>query len=228
MNGHAGPHAPPLSFIAMLGGLLVLLLLGPALHAIAPSWSALAVSVTVGVAMAAGIWSLIPSAAGRVGGCIVGAAFTACLVVGTLTDLPALHYAATAGLFLFCLWASACTLRQVLTDPDVDINRIAGAVCVYILLGLAWAVLYLLLALTLGDDAFKGLSGTGFHELWPQLLYFSFVTLTTLGYGDISPLVPIAGTLAYLEAIIGQLYVAILIAGLVGAHLNARAASNAS
>jgi hypothetical protein len=50
--------------------------------------------------------------------------------------------------------------------------------------------------------------------------YYSFVTLTTLGYGDINPLSPQAGTLAILEAIIGQLYLAVLIARLVGMHIS--------
>ncbi len=49
-----------------------------------------------------------------------------------------------------------------------------------------------------------------------QFLYFSFVTLTTLGYGDISPSGPLAETLAYLPAVFGQMYIAVLIAGLVG------------
>jgi hypothetical protein len=89
------------------------------------------------------------------------------------------------------------------------------------LMGIAWAVCYLLVALGL-DDSFVGLSGVTVDELWPRLLYFSFVTLTTLGYGDVSPVVPIAQALAYLEAIVGQLYIAILIAGLVGGYLNTR------
>ncbi|MGR9037551.1 MAG: ion channel, partial [Gammaproteobacteria bacterium] len=54
------------------------------------------------------------------------------------------------------------------------------------------------------------------------LLYFSFVTLASLGYGDITPLAPLARTLAYLEAIGGQLYIAIMLAGLVGLFLNGR------
>jgi hypothetical protein len=50
-------------------------------------------------------------------------------------------------------------------------------------------------------------------------MYYSFVTLTTLGYGDVTPVHPFARTLAYLEAVIGQLYVAVLVASLVGRHV---------
>jgi hypothetical protein len=55
-----------------------------------------------------------------------------------------------------------------------------------------------------------------------ELFYFSFVTMTTLGYGDISPVAPLARSLAYLQAVVGQMYIAILVAGLVSAHVAAR------
>ena len=55
-----------------------------------------------------------------------------------------------------------------------------------------------------------------------EWLYFSFVTMTSLGYGDISPVSAIARALAYLEAVSGQFYIAILVAGLVGAHMSRR------
>ena len=78
-----------------------------------------------------------------------------------------------------------------------------------------------LLALGL-EGRFHGVSGGNLDELWLRLTYFSFVTLTTLGYGGISPVAPIAETLAYLEALVGQLYIAILVAALVGAYMNTR------
>ena len=80
----------------------------------------------------------------------------------------------------------------------------------------------MLVALTV-PGSFAGITAGNVTELLNQLTYFSFVTLTTLGYGDILPLTPIATSLAYLEAVIGQLYIAILIAGLVGTHLSQRA-----
>ena len=217
-----GPGVSRHHFEYMLVGLLVLLLVGPALRTFVPSaWSSVILWSTVGVAMAAGTTSLVSSRASVVAGCAVGAAFGVCGVTGTLLDVHGLMLAAACGFLLFCIWGIAASLRQVLIGPAVDLNRIAGAVCVYILLGMTWAVVYLLVAVTV-EDAFLGLEGRQIDELWPQLSYFSFVTLTTLGYGDISPRIPLAGSLAYLEAIIGQLYIAILIAGLVGAHLNSR------
>ncbi len=55
-----------------------------------------------------------------------------------------------------------------------------------------------------------------------ELMYYSFVTITTLGYGDLTPLKPMVRTLAYLEAILGQFYVAILVAWLVGMYLSSK------
>jgi len=209
------------NFEYMLCGLLGLLVAGPALRTVAPSWSPTVLWITMGVAIAAGVSSLVTSFARRVIGCFAGAAFAACGVFANQFEIPELHVVAAVGFLLFCLWGIIRSLLQVLIGPRVDLNRIAGAVCVYILMGLFWAVLYMLLALS-ANEAFAGVSGDSFADLWSQLMYFSFVTLTTLGYGDVSPLIPMAQSLAFLEAVVGQLYVAILIAGLVGAHLNSR------
>ena len=100
----------------------------------------------------------------------------------------------------------------------VDANRLTGAVCVYLLLGVSIGLLNILVY-KFAPDAFRGLSGdsTQWHGL--DLLYYSFVTMTTLGYGDITPVAPMAKALAYLAAVVGQLYVAILIGALVGLYL---------
>ena len=94
-------------------------------------------------------------------------------------------------------------------------DRIVGAICVYVLLGLAWAKTY---------EALDGVAPGSFRfpadTAWaaPGLLryiYFSFVTLATVGYGDVSPVTALAGTLAWMEAITGQLYLAVTVARLV-------------
>jgi hypothetical protein len=93
---------------------------------------------------------------------------------------------------------------------------------VYVLIGLSFAFLYSVLALS-SPDAFVGKFMS--EPLRDQLLgfvYFSFVTLTTLGYGDITPNNTFVGTLTYLEALVGQLYVAIMIARLVGLYISSQ------
>lgn len=104
-------------------------------------------------------------------------------------------------------------LRYALRAGVVDREKIAAAVNVYLFLGLIWRDLYSLVN-TLIPDAFNSelLSQTDF-------LYYSFVTLSTLGYGDVLPVAGPAKALAYIEAIIGQLYLTILVARLVGLHI---------
>jgi hypothetical protein len=91
-------------------------------------------------------------------------------------------------------------------------HRIAGAVSVYLLLGLIWARLYQVVELA-SPGAFRVPEGESPNGA--SLAYFSFVTLATLGYGDISPVNILARDLAVLEAIMGQLYLVILISRLV-------------
>jgi Ion channel. len=95
------------------------------------------------------------------------------------------------------------------------LHRVQGAVAVYLLFGLIWAFAYDFVILH-APQAFHADELTVQHgPLTPTLIYFSFTTLTTVGYGDITPIHPIARSLAMLEAFVGQLFPAILIARLV-------------
>ncbi|MHC5063292.1 MAG: potassium channel family protein [Planctomycetota bacterium] len=120
-------------------------------------------------------------------------------------------------------------LRDVFTGFSVDVQRIAGAACFYVLLGLAGAWAYQLIAcfdqLYLPGSAAFLERGSQMHikeDSLPTFLYFSFVTLTTLGYGDIQPVDPIARLCAGAQALVGQLYLTILVARLVGQHISQR------
>jgi voltage-gated potassium channel Kch len=108
---------------------------------------------------------------------------------------------------------------QVFRPGRITPPRIMGAVAVYMLLGIIWAYGYhLLLRLDPGAFQMARMPKTG-AEWKASLLYFSFVTLTTVGYGDILPVHPFARSLANLEALIGQLFPAILIARLVSLEI---------
>jgi hypothetical protein len=103
-------------------------------------------------------------------------------------------------------------LAQVFRAGPVTRHRIMGAISVYLLLGLAWGEAYFALALTEPGSFSLAPSATEIPQNW---MYFSFVTLTTVGYGDITPVSTVARSLAILEALTGQLYPAILLARLV-------------
>jgi hypothetical protein len=173
-------------------------------------------------------------AGGRGRGLVIDLGFTALLLAGVaaLSTRPGVRSAivamvvgatavrwgpfspqatATAGLVSVAAMALV-VLAQTFRAGPVNFHRIQGAVAAYLLLGLAWALAYELVAL-LSTGAF---SGTGFGEgERPQFVYFSFVTLTTVGYGDVTPVHPVARSLAVAEALTGQLYPAILLARLV-------------
>jgi voltage-gated potassium channel Kch len=117
-------------------------------------------------------------------------------------------------------------LLSITKNNKVTTDTIYGAICVYLLIGIIWLELFSIVEmiepgsfLSGGENVVK-LTGE-FHSRpgFNNLLYFSFVTLTTLGYGDIAPATPLAKALSSLEAVVGQLFIAVLIARLVGMHI---------
>jgi hypothetical protein len=113
-----------------------------------------------------------------------------------------------ASLLVFLVVVLTHTLRA----GPITFHRIQGAVAAYLLLGVLWAHAYALVA-SLRPDAFSGVPSRADGSR--AFLYFSFVTLATVGYGDVLPVHPVARSLAMLEAVTGSLYLAILIARLV-------------
>lgn len=124
-------------------------------------------------------------------------------------------------LVLLTLFSSAI-LREVLRAGKITADKIYGAICVYLLIGYAWAFAYALLEqIQPGSFSFPA-EETAAAEYIARVMrmrYFSFVTLTTVGFGDILPRSSAARTFATLEAIMGQMYLAVLVARLVGLHI---------
>lgn len=114
-------------------------------------------------------------------------------------------------------------LRELLTQRDVTWDSIVGTFCGYLLIGVMWSEAYSLLQLSspgaLHFDVSSSLDLGNVGRRWQHIEYFSFATLTTVGYGDITPVSPAARALAALEAICGQFYLAVLVAGLVGVRV---------
>jgi hypothetical protein len=114
---------------------------------------------------------------------------------------------------LFGAFTVSRTLITLVSAPAADSDALAGAVFGYFLLVVVWALFFRALE-TWSPGAF---TFTADDDPFTELLYFSLVTITTLGYGDISPVAPFARISAGLEAAMGTLYIAILIARIVGA-----------
>src|SRR5262245_13569376 len=146
----------------------------------------------------------------------IGWATTALVVVAisvrwTHALRPRPWLAVATEVFTIALLATltAIVLKQVFRTGPITPHRNQGAIVVYLLLGLIWGSAYQLLEI-LQPGSFQVPSGQGGHPL-EVLGYYSFVTLTTVGYGDVTPIHPVARALAIGEALIGQLYPAILI-----------------
>ena len=121
----------------------------------------------------------------------------------------------------FLIFVTRVVFWHVLRSRRVTPSAIYGAICVYLLLGIVWAAGYRFLE-ALNPGSFSGPMGidpeTGL-EL-PNYMYFSFTTLTTLGYGDIVPVTAVARSVAIIEAIAGPLYITILISQLVSKYVS--------
>jgi len=125
---------------------------------------------------------------------------------------------------LFIAYVSAVVLYEVLNENKVTLDTIAGGIAIYLLIGIGWVLAYAAIEYV-HPGAFM-MNGSTLQELHPEaqvryteFLYFSFVTMTTLGFGDMVPTIPEARGAVAAEAVVGQLYVAIFVARLVGLHL---------
>ena len=143
-----------------------------------------------------------------------------------LTGSPALSAVSSLAAAAFLGLVVVSIASNLMATSRVTADTVIGGICLYLLLGLLWGSAYQVLellqpgAFLLQGQPLQEAAEAG-RELYrrPELLYFSFVTLTTLGYGDMVPASDAARSLSALEAILGQLYVAIFVARLVGLHL---------
>jgi len=175
--------------------------------------------------LAVGVWSL--RGAGPLYSAGIVAAITGIVlsILSVVRESEMLHVITLLAMFVFLLLATFNAFRQIAVGNDISLNRIVGAVCVYLLLGVMWSIAYNVLEY-LQPDSFKGLTELVSPTWNPDWIYFSFVTITTLGYGDITPLTQTARSLAVAEAIVGQFYIAVLVAGLVSAYISSKRDSN--
>jgi hypothetical protein len=126
--------------------------------------------------------------------------------------------------FAYLIWN---VLHDIYSEKRSTGERVFGALCAYVFIGIVFALLYAHLEFRDPDAYAFHLSNESLVEeasseatLVPMFTYYSFVTLTTLGYGDITPISDAARTLAWMEALIGQLYLAVMVASFVAVHIS--------
>ena len=159
---------------------------------------------------------------------------SALLALPTLASLwlrqlvPALRLSQVALVLLtsFLLYTTVTVLLRVFAEETVTMDTLSAALCVYLLMGYLWGSLYGLMYL-LAPGGFHlpmgwtpaGEQGIATDVPMNLMTYFSFTTLTTLGYGDVLPISGSARAAVILEAVLGHFYLAVLVARLVGLHI---------
>ncbi|MGI9329893.1 MAG: potassium channel family protein [Gammaproteobacteria bacterium] len=225
------------NFSFMLIGLLIMLVVGPITlelnnilaagdNIVGPDGSkfdsGLVIQTIFVATMVISIWSVVESPLWTA----VGIALAAITFISSLsgwldTGIFWLELIGLTAMFLFCVLNLAFTMGHLFDRPTViNTNRLIGAISVYLLLGIGFGVLNMAIEMLL-PGSFRGADLDGDGSSGIDLIYFSFVTMTTLGYGDVTPIRPVAQAFSYIGAVAGQFYIAVLVAGIVGAYINA-------
>ncbi len=209
------------NFWYLFSGLMLTLVMTP-FHAELPGFGRYSMTLLFSVFMLVAVWSLAASRmVFRFGGCLVAGISSAVGIKAIIGDSVQLELMGLGLMLVFCVLSCSIAARNVFVMHRVDLNSLVGAFCVYLLLGVIWALLYRLVVL-FDWGAFSGNITTLEQQVFPDLLYFSFITLASLGYGDIIPVGNLPKTLAYLEAVTGQFYLAVMVASLVSAYNTGR------
>ena len=209
-RGGASGTLQRLNYVWLLASLLLLLLISAWFDG-APNQGAFILTPLLSLVLIATVFALSER---RRDLNVAGMVAVAWLILtwGTIgTSELALEVAERLLLISLNVYAIGVILGEILTkDREIDLNLMAGTLAVYMLLGVTWAVCY---------DLMEEISPASFdlpdedqYSRWNQLLFFSFTTLTTLGYGDITPASALARIMSVIEAMTGTLFVAVMIA----------------
>jgi len=212
-------------FYFLLAGLLVVLLVAPVTAENYPGFTGMLLTITLLIAV------LSMSASRRIHAVAWSLVGVKVILAGLILIHPSLtaHLVEGVVVLAFFVVATVFSFQRVLDGEFVDMNRIAGAISIYMLIGLIWASMHFFLFIA-NPEAFNGLTELApskiaqMNSIYLDLLYYSYTTLSTLGYGDVTPVSRAAQSFAYLEAICGVMYVAVLVSALVGSYGNKRVA----
>jgi hypothetical protein len=137
--------------------------------------------------------------------------------ISHFVDMPFLVFMGDCFAIAFLAFLVIVILSFIFGEREVTLNVIYASIVVYLLIAIMWSFVYSVLE-SIHPGSFA--IGNSQIEVGRRLyIYYSFVTITTLGYGDITPTTDLANTFSFLEAVTGQLYIAILIARLVGIQI---------
>lgn len=153
---------------------------------------------------------------------VIGSLLALPMIAATWTayfvKIPSLILVGDCFGILFFAFTVVNILSFVFKQHEVTLDVICGAIVVYLLIAMMWGSVFSLVE-SLQPGSFAMLESQ-IRESNLPFYYFSFVTITTLGYGDITPVTDIARSFAFLEAVIGQIYLVVLVARLVGINIS--------
>lgn len=205
-------------YLFLLGGLTILLVSYPVFLLQEEIFGVVTLHIAISATLILSVWSLV----GKKKSFILGIVLAGLSILVNLIEFQFEHRLITVARiviqFLFFSLTLWIAVDHVMFGDRIDLNRIVGAICIYLLMGIIWSIAYSVVNMVY-PGSFQGLKSSAIDRQNSELIYFSFITLTTLGYGDITPIKPVARTLAYFEAIAGQFYLAVMVAGLVGAYI---------
>jgi len=138
-------------------------------------------------------------------------------------ETPFMEFLTLVCIIPFFAYVTLTALYRVLSGDEVTLDKLFGAAAVYLLMGLTWSIAYSVLETIQPGNFFFPVSSTSEAMPWLDFIYYSFTTLTTLGYGEIHPVTHQARSLSILEAATGVLYVAFLVARLVSMYQSGKA-----
>jgi len=209
------------NYVLLLCGLLFMLLGGSIGTQYPRLGTGVVFNITVFSVFIFGVWALLRSKIAFIAGWVLAGLTFLLTVSAQVTDHILLQYLALLAILIFLFLSCSIAAYDVLFGGVIDLNRLIGAGCIYLLSGSLWGIIYFLLSV-IAPASFVGIAAESWTGQLNEFTYYSFVTLTTLGYGDLTPAVPIARTLCYLEAVLGQMYLTVLVAALVGLHVAGR------
>jgi voltage-gated potassium channel len=211
------------NFGYMLVAILCFLILGPLAEELLGSADGVVLMSAYTMMLIMGIWSLHETKMLFYVGLALAGICIGLTIIEILTPTVDLYVYLLGALLAFQCMSIFLAAKFVFGSGPITLNHLMGGICIYLLLGLTWNILYVF-GFYMDPGNFSGLSEETIAQdnVYWDMTYFSFVTLTTLGYGDIEPVGRVAKVLAYTQAIVGELFIAILIGALVGQHISHR------
>lgn len=229
MTSHRKPHFfQEYPFAVLLASLLLIIIGAPLTSklgggpAFMPSEMSIAPLVLV-LTLAAG-YAVWPVAKSRATAIVLGGFVLVLLYLSTVFRHHLVAATHLIGQVIFLIYVIAVVTRVVFKAPIVDGNILCGAATIYLLIGVLSGFIYSLLELYMPGSftvqpAGAPPNGPHIHPDAGWLIYFSFTTMTTVGFGDVLPSSEVARSMSVLEAVIGQILLVVMMARLVGLHV---------